>query len=92
MADLRSCWPSIFVLFSARSAVGIGDSSGAFLDGGGGWILGLLFLIWWGAGSGVCMIIGLSGGIPCLKLPTQKSRSYNYSSLYFLFSSFCYMH
>ena len=56
-----------FCAFSARSAVGIGDSSGAFLDGGGGWILGLLFLIWWGAGSGVC-VIGLSGGIPCLKL------------------------
>ena len=44
MATLRSSWPLIYA-FSEGSAEEIGDLSGAFLDGIGRWILGLLVSI-----------------------------------------------
>ena len=49
MADLRSCWTLIFVLFLPDRPWGLGIRPVPFL-------------------MGVCVIIGLSGGIPCLKL------------------------
>ena len=58
------CWPLILCYFSARSAMRAGDSSGAFLDGGGARVLGLLASIWCGAGSAVRVIVRLSGGFP----------------------------
>ena len=49
------------------------------------------FLMGWhaaGSGSGA-QIVGLSGDIPCLKLPTQRGRSYYYS--FSLFSFFFFL-